>query len=127
MPVAQIGYDSSIPYEGELTDDYVENVPRQLVPMYYTTAQLWYRPAGKMTIKCFGFGGPHKKVDCPNCMTPSTCIPLCGDCGPSHHVFKCPLRVQVQTSQAPTALVNMIGTISHPHIVHVNVVTRERA
>jgi len=79
-----------------------------------------------MTIKCFGFGGPHKKVDCPNCMTPCTFITLSGDCGPGHFV-ECPLRVQVQTSQEPIAPINMIGTVSHPHIVPMNAITRARA
>ena len=60
-------------------------------------------------------------------MTPGTFIPLCGDCGPSHQVFECPLRVQVQISQTPAAPVNMIGTISHSHIVPVNAKTRARA
>jgi len=33
----------------------------------------------------------------------------------------------VQVSQAPTAPVNMIGTIYHPHVASVNGLTRARA
>jgi len=126
MHIAQIGYDSTIPTNGELIDDYVENVHGELIPMCYTIAQLRYRLAGKMSIRCFGYGGPHRKVDCPNRMTPGTFIPLCDDYGLGHHVSECPLRVQVQTSQAPLAPINMIRTMSHPHIVPINVVTRSR-
>ena len=45
VPVAQVGYDYITPSEGEVTDDYVENLQGELVPMYYTSAQLQYRPA----------------------------------------------------------------------------------
>ena len=34
--VAQVGYDSNTPSEGEVMDDYVENLQGELVPMYYT-------------------------------------------------------------------------------------------
>ena len=95
--------------------------------MYYTSAQLQYRPAGRMVIRCFGCGGPHKKVDCPNRMTYGTFIPLCGDCGPGHPIYECPLRVCTQPTQAPATPVNMIGTIYHPSIVPINAITRARA
>ena len=74
--VAQVGYDSMTTSEGEVMDDYVENLQGELVPMYYTSAQLQYRPTGRMVIRCFGCGGPHKKVDHPNCSIPSIFIPL---------------------------------------------------
>lgn len=32
-----------------------------------------------MTIKCFDYGGPHKKVDCPNHMTLGAFMTFCGD------------------------------------------------
>jgi len=64
-----------------------------------------------MTIKCVGYGGPDKKVDCPIRMTLGAFIPLCGDYGPIPLVFECSLRVQVQVSQTPTAPINMIGKI----------------
>lgn len=127
MPIAHIGYDPNSLMEGEKTKDYVENVQGDLVPMYYTIAQLQYIPPDRITIKCFGCGSPHKKVDCPNHMTPGAFIPLCGDCGPGHPVFECPLRVQVQVSQAPATPINMIGAISHSNVVPVNVITRSRA
>ena len=95
--------------------------------MYYTSAQLQYRPAGRMVIRCFGCGGPHKKIDCPNRMTPGTFIPLCGDCGPSHPVSECPLRVRSQPMQAHAAPVNMIGAIYHSTTVSANAITRARA
>ena len=36
VPVAQVGYDSLTPSEGEVTDVYDENLQGELVPMYYT-------------------------------------------------------------------------------------------
>ena len=39
VPVAQVGYDSITTSEGEVTDDCVENLQGELVPMYYTSAQ----------------------------------------------------------------------------------------
>ena len=127
MPIAQIGYDTNVLTKGEQTNFYVENVQGELVPMYYTAAQLQYRPLGRITIKYFCCGGPHKKVDCPNRMTPGASIPLCGDSGTNHPVSKCSLRVQVLVSQALAAPVNIIGQISHPHVAPMNAVTRARA
>lgn len=80
--MVQIEYDPNSIKEGEITYDYVEGMHGEVVPMYYIDAQLQYRPLRRMTIKCFGCGGLHKKVDCPNRMTLGTFIPLCGDCGP---------------------------------------------
>ena len=95
--------------------------------MYYTTTQLRYKPVEGLMIRCFGCGGPHKHVDFPNCMTPGTFIPLCGDCGLGHPVAECSLRVHKQPTQAPVAPVNMIGAIYHPSIVPANAITRARA
>ena len=42
MLVAQVEYDPEPLKEGEVTNDYVEGVHGELVPMYYTSAQLQY-------------------------------------------------------------------------------------
>ena len=130
VPVKQVEYDPEPLKEGEVTDDYVEGVHGELVPMYYTSAQHQYRPPGRITIKCFGCGGPHKKVDCPNRMTPGAFMPLCGDCGPGHPVAECPLRIPSRIPQLPTAPVNMIGTVTTPSkedLVPALAVTRAQA
>ena len=67
-----------------------------------------------MTIKCFGYGGPHKKMDCTNQMKHGSLIPLCGDCGPGHLVADCTLKISARLPQLPIALVNMIGTVTTP-------------
>ena len=55
VPIAQVGYDSLTPSEGEVMNDYVKNFQGELVPMYYTSAQLQYRPAGRMVIRCLEY------------------------------------------------------------------------
>jgi len=80
-----------------------------------------------MVIRCFGCGGPHKKVDCPNCMNPGTFIPLCGDFGLGHPVSECPFRVHIPPIQASATPVNMIGAIYHSTTVPTNAITRVRA
>ena len=40
--MAQVEYDPEPLKEGEVIDDYVEGVYGELVPMYYTSAQLQY-------------------------------------------------------------------------------------
>ena len=128
MPVAQVEYE----HQGEDDlDDYVEGNHGDLVPMYYTTTKLQFRPPGRINIKCFGCGGPHKKIDCPNRMLPGAFLPLCGDCGPGHPVVECPLRIQARIPQVPTTPVNMIGTVSidppPKEPIHVLAITRARA
>ena len=83
--------------------------------MYYTTFQLQYRPQEKISIKCFGCGGPHKKVDFPNCMIHAAFLPFCGDCGLGHPISECSLIIQVQVPQIPTTPFNMIGSIANSY------------
>ena len=128
VPVAQVEYEP--PREDDL-DDYVEGNYGELVPMYYTTAKLQFKPPGRINIKCFGCGGPHKKIDCPHRMLPGAFLPLCGDCGPGHPVAECPLRIQPRLPQVPTTPVNMIGTEalnpSYEEVTPVLAITRARA
>jgi hypothetical protein len=71
---------------------------------------------GRLAIKCFGCGGPHRKVECPNRMLPGQSVPLCGDCGPGHVVQNCPLRNPPTLKTGLVALVNLMRVIPNPDI-----------
>lgn len=128
VPVAQIEYE----HQGEDDlDDYVEGNHEDLVSMYYTATKLQFRPPGRINIKCFGCGGPHKKIDCPNRMLHGAFLLLCGYYDPGHPMAKCPLRMQARLPQVPTTPINMIVIVyidpPPKEPIHVLVVTQARA
>ena len=111
MPVAHIEYEDSQHGMEDYTDDYVEGDSGELIPMYYMVTLQQQRPMGRPTIKCFGCGGPHQKVDCPNRMLLGQFIPLCGDCGLGHAIQNYPLRNPPTLKQGPVAPVNLMKVI----------------
>jgi len=71
MIVAHVEYDLE-PLKGkEKLEEYAKGIHGELVPKYYTKTKLQFKNYRRMTIKCFGCGGPHKKVDFPNHITPA--------------------------------------------------------
>ena len=115
VPVAHIEYEEAPLGREDYTDDYVEGDSGELIPMYYTVTMQQQRPMGRPAIKCFGCGGPHRKVECPNRMLPGQFVPLCGDCGPGHVVQNCPLRNPPTLKPGPVAPVNLMRVIpNHP-------------
>ena len=69
------------------------------------------RPIGRPTIKCFGCGVPHRKVDYPNKMLLGQFVALCGDGDLGNVVYNCPLRNPPTLKQGLVALVNLMKLV----------------
>ena len=116
VPVTHIEYEESPLGKEEIIDDYVEGELGELIPMYYMVTMQQQCPMGRPTIKCFGCGGPHRKVECPNQMVLGQFMPLCRDCGLGHVVQNFPLRNQPTYNQGPVALVNLMKVVPTNHL-----------